>query len=201
MIVSIDDPTPTVLGILVLGSRTRDFLPGSYIQFLRIAGTNLGDPIVDEQAIDGVLHDVLRRIDEKLVAHNRARVDLTSGPVEQRGQPYPHPALQQLVRNAVLHRAYEATNAPVRIYWYDNRIEMTSPAGPFGIVSPENFGRPGVTDYRNPNLAEAMRVLGFVQHFGAGIPTARQTLAKNGNPPLEFDVQPAYLGVIVRAAP
>jgi hypothetical protein len=31
MIVSIDDPTPTVLGMLVLGSRTRDFLPGSYI--------------------------------------------------------------------------------------------------------------------------------------------------------------------------
>ena len=29
MIVSIDDPTPTVLGILVLGSSTRDFLPGA----------------------------------------------------------------------------------------------------------------------------------------------------------------------------
>ena len=71
-------------------------------------------------------------------------------------------------------------------------------AAAFGIVRPENFGQPGVTDYRNPDLAEAMRVLGFVQHFGAGIPTARQALAKNGNPPPEFDVQPAYLGVIVR---
>ena len=201
MIASIDDPTPTVLGILVLSFRARDFLPGAYVQFLRIAGTSLGDPIADEQSIDGVLHDVLRRIDEKLVAHNRTRVDLTSGPVEQRTQPYPMSALQQLVRNAVLHRTYEATNAPVRIYWYDDRIEITSPGGAFGIVRPENFGQPGVTDYRNPDLAEAMRVLGFVQHFGAGIPTARQALAKNGNPPPEFDVQPAYLGVIVRPAP
>jgi ATP-dependent DNA helicase RecG len=201
MIVSIDDPTPTVLGILVLSFRARDFLPGAYVQFLRIAGTGLGDPIADEQSIDGVVHDVLRRIDEKSVAHNRTRVDLTSGPVEQRTQPYPLSALQQLVRNAVLHRTYEATNAPVRIYWYDDRIEITSPGGPFGIVRPENFGQPGVTDYRNPDLAEAMRVLGFVQHFGAGIPTARQALAKNGNPPPEFDVQPAYLGVIVRPAP
>jgi len=41
-------------------------------------------------------------------------------------------------------------------------------------------------------------VLGFVQRFGAGIPTARRELAKNGNPPPEFDVQPNYLGVVVR---
>jgi len=198
MIASIDDPTPTVLGILVLGSRTRDFLPGAYLQFLRIAGTDLGDPIGDEQSIDGAVQDLLRRIDEKLLAHNQTSVDLTTAPVEHRTQTYPVPALQQLVRNAVLHRTYEATNAPVRVYWYDDRIEITSPGGPFGTVSAENFGWPGVTDYRNPNLAEALRVLGFVQRFGAGIPTARRELAKNGNPPPEFDVQPNYLGVVVR---
>ena len=201
MIVSIDDPTPTVLGYSGARLSRARFYSGRYLQFLRIAGTSLGDPIVDEQSIDGVLHDILRRIDEKLVAHNRTSVDLTSGAVEQRSQPYPLSALQQLVRNAVLHRTYEATNAPVRIYWYDDRIEITSPGGAFGIVSAENFGQAGVTDYRNPDLAEAMRVLGFVQHFGAGIPTARKALAKNGNPPPEFDVQPAYLGVIVRPAP
>jgi len=40
------------------------------------------------------------------------------------------------------------------------------------------------------NLAEALRVLGFVQRFGFGIPTARRELEKNGNPPLEFEVGP-----------
>lgn len=200
MIASAESPTPTVLGVLVLATRTRDFVPGAYIQFLRIAGTSLGDPIVDEQLIDGTVHDVLRRIDEKLVSHNRTAVDFTSATVEQRTQPYPLVALQQLVRNAVLHRTYEVTNAPVRIYWYDDRIEITNPGGAFGVVTPENFGEPGVTDYRNPNLAEALRVLGFVQHFGAGIPTARRALESNGNPPLEFDVQPTFVGVTVWAA-
>lgn len=198
MIVAVDEPKPTVLGTLVLSSRTRDFLPGAYIQFLRIAGTSLGDPIADEQAIDGTIYDVLRRIDEKLTAHTRTSVNLTSGPVEQRKPSYPLPALQQLVRNSVLHRTYEATNTPVRLSWYDDRIEISSPGGPFGTVTAENFGQAGVTDYRNPNLAEALRVLGFVQHFGAGIPTARRALAENGNPPPEFDVQPTYVGVIVR---
>ena len=91
--------------------------------------------------------------------------------------------MQQFVRNAVLHRTYEATNAPVRVYWYDDHIEIMSPSGPFGAVSAESFGAPGLTDYRNPNIAKALRVLGYVQHYGAGIPTAERELKRNGNPP------------------
>ena len=123
-----------------------------------------------------------------------------AGPVETRRQPYPPAALQQLVRNAVMHRTYEATNAPVRVTWFDDRIEIMNPGGPYGVVTVETFGRPGVADYRNPNLAEALRVLGFVQRFGVGIPTARRELAGNGNPAPEFKVEPNYIAVIVRTA-
>lgn len=201
MVSSADDPTPTVLGVLVLSSRTRDFLPGAYIQFLRIAGQELAAPIADEQLIDGTVSDVLRRIDEKLVAHNRTSVDIVSSDREQRTPIYPIPALQQIVRNAVMHRSYEATNAPVRVTWYDDRIEIQSPGGPYGAVTPENFGQPGVADYRNPSLAEALRVLGFVQRFGVGIATARRELLENGNPPPQFEVNPSHVGVILRPVP
>lgn len=200
MIVAADEPVPTVLGMLVLGTNTRDHLPGAYVQFLRLAGRELTDPVMDEQVVDGSVGEVLRRLDEKMVAHNRTAVDFTSGPMEVRQQPYPLRALEQLVRNAIMHRSYETTNAPVRVYWYDDRIEITNPGGPYGAVTPETFGEPGITDYRNPNLAEALRVLGFVQRFGVGIPTARHELERNGNPALEFQLQPSYVGVIVRAA-
>ncbi len=99
---------------------------------------------------------------------------------------YPLAALQQLGRNAIMHRAYEGTNAPVHVYWFDDRIGIRNPGGPYGVVTTETFGQPGVGDYRNPNLAEAMRVLGLVQRFGAAIPTVRRELAANGNPPVEF---------------
>ncbi len=201
MVYSADQPTPTVLGILVLSSRTRDFLPGAYIQFLRIAGTDLGDPVADEQRIDGPVSEMLRRIDEKLTSHNRTAVDLTSADTEQRKSLYPQPALQQIVRNAVLHRTYEGTHAPVRVTWFDDRIEIMSPGGPYGLVTVEDFGKPGLADYRNPNLAEALRVLGFVQRFGVGIATARKELAANGNPPLVFDVNASHVGVTLSPAP
>jgi ATP-dependent DNA helicase RecG len=201
MLSSADDPRPTVMGILVMGLRPRDFLPGAYIQFLRIAGREFGDPIADELVIDGPVSDVLRRIDEKMISHNRVAVDFTSGPTEIRTSSYPLAALQQIVRNAVMHRTYEATNAPIHVYWFDDRIEISSPGGPYGLVTAGTFGQPGVVDYRNPNLAEALRVLGFVQRFGLGISTAQRELAKNGNPPLAFEVGPTRVLCRIGARP
>jgi ATP-dependent DNA helicase RecG len=201
MIASVDDLTLTMMGVLVLGLSPRDLVPGAYIQFLRIAGAELTDPILDDDPIDGPLGQMLRQIDQKIDSHNRSEVDIKSADREVRSMPYPRVALQQLIRNAVLHRTYENTHAPVRVYWFDDRIEISNPGGPFGTVTRENFGRPGITDYRNPNLADAMRVMGFVQRFGIGIQTARAELKRNGNPELEFQVEPMTVLATVRRRP
>jgi len=188
MIVSVDDTTPTVLGLLALSRTPTRWLPGAYVQFLRVQGTAWSDPIVDEAVLDGPVSAMIRRLDDKMAAHNRVAVDFTSQEREVRRYLYPPVALQQLTRNAVMHRAYESTNAPVRAYWFDDRIEIINPGGPFGNVTPANFGQPGLADYRNPHLAEAMRVLNLVQRFAVGIATAQAALRENGNPPVSFQV-------------
>lgn len=192
---------PTNLSILVVGIDPRQYLSGAYIQFLRIDGLNLVDPIKDQKEIDGPIPDLLRTLDETLRVNISVASDLTAQPVELRHPDYPLVALQQLARNAVLHRTYEGTNAPVRITWFSDRIEIQSPGGPFGQVTRENFGKPGVTDYRNPHLAEAMKNLGYVQRFGVGIALASQELETNGNPPPEFVVEDTYVLVIIRRRP
>ena len=90
-----------------------------------------------------------------------------------------------------MHRAYDGTNAPIQVYWFDDRIEINSPGGPYGALTADNFGQPGVIDYRNPTLAEAMRVLGLVQRYGFGIPAARRELRANGQPDPAFRVDPS----------
>ncbi len=200
MTASVDDGRATILGLLVLGIHPRDFVPGAYVQFLRIAGNDLSDPIIDETEISGTVSEIVFRLELQLRAHNRHRVDLVSQEIEQRTELYPNAALQQLVRNAIMHRDYEATNAPVRVTWFNNRIEIQSPGWPFGSVTTENFGRHGLTDYRNPNLAESMKVLGYVQRFGVGIPTARRLLREAGHPEIEFTAEPTHLLATVRAA-
>jgi ATP-dependent DNA helicase RecG len=136
-------------------------------------------------------------LEEVLRAHIDTRVVIAGEPVERRQTNVPFEALQQIVRNAVIHRQYEATNAPVRVTWFDDRIEVQSPGGPFGAVDAANFGRPGVTDYRNPTLATTLAQMGIVQRFGVGIQVARSSMERNGNPPLRFQVEPTYVNAVL----
>jgi len=193
LIVAENDPVPTVLGLLVCGKSPSDWLGGAYTQFLRIAGTDLSDPVGDEEVIHATVADQIRRLEEKLETHNRRRVSFASLDRETVAEDYALDALRQLVRNAYMHRSYEATNAPVRVYWFDDRIEIHNPGGPFGSVTVENFGQPGITDYRNPNLAEALRALGYVQRFGAGIAIARKHFGAR----LSFQVQPGVVAAVI----
>ena len=199
MITTTDDPTVTVLGILTLGKTPQDFLPGAYVQFLRIDGNELTDDIIDSLTIRGAIPDQIRRLDDKLIAHNRIAVDITSGPLEKRTALYPMEAVQQLTRNAIMHRTYEGTHAPVRVYWFNDRIEIINPGGIFGSITSENFGEPGVTDYRNPNLAEAMRTFELVQRFGIGILIARRLLAEAGHPAPKFEIDSTYAQTTIYA--
>ena len=198
MIVSPDEPTPTILGLLALGKRPQDYLPGAYVQFLRINGTALEDPVADAETIGGPFVEMLRRTEEKLKAHLFTSVDVVSGPTHRMTSPYPLAAVQQVLYNAVLHRTYEIGNAPARCYWYDDRIEIISPGGPYGHVTTENFGAPGVTAYRNPNIADALKTFGYVQSFGRGLSIARSEMKRNGNPEPEFTCNQSIVACTLR---
>ncbi len=198
MIVSPSDPTPTILGLLALCKNLQDFLPGACIQFLRIDGTELADPVTDEEKIGGTIVDMLRRIEEKLSTHNRVAIDILSAPTDAKSMHYPPAAIQQIVYNAVLHRTYESTNAPVRVFWFNDRIEILSPGGPYGNVTEDNFGQPGITDYRNPNIADVLKTFGFIQAFGRGIATAQKAMEQNGNPRIEFEVTQSAVSCLLR---
>ena len=197
MIASLNDPTPTVVGLLTLGISPLDYIDNAWIQFLRIDGTELSDDVIDEEKIGGNLALVVRRVEEKMNAHIHTRVDLETSDTERRIPSYPMVALQQILRNAIMHRSYENTHAPIRVTWFNDRIEFQNPGGPFGNVTKRNFGKPGITDYRNPNLAEVMKVLGFVQRFGVGIALARKALADNENPEPEFQVEDNTILVVI----
>ena len=59
-----------------------------------------------------------------------------------------------------------------------------------GSIAVDDSGTVYVTDVSRRN----------VQKFGAGLEITRRTLERNGNPPPEFTVDAAYIGVVVRSA-
>ena len=189
------DGHPTALGMLTIGLDPGSHIPGAYLQFVRYQGTDLDAAIADEQELRQNLVGLTARLEPLLRSNLRTR--LVEDGFRETPQPdYPLEALREVCMNALMHRNYETSYAPTRIVWFDDRIEVTNPGGPFGQVREDNFDR--MTDYRNPSLAAAMKGLGYVNRFGRGVGRVQASLRRNGNPPAEFQVDDSSWAVTIR---
>nr|VFJ93417.1 MAG: ATP-dependent DNA helicase RecG [Candidatus Kentron sp. LFY] len=187
---------PNPAALLIFGMNPQSFFPGAIIEFVRYEGVGIESPIVSRKTISGTLTDQLdvvwtqlnANVVEKPMGDNGIRLEFRFD--------YPVEALEELARNMVQHRLFEGTNAPARIEWYEDRIEFRNPGGPFGHASEGEFGE--TSDYRNPVITGKLVEQGYVQRLGRGIRRVRKLLEKNGNPPLEVDID-GYTRVIVKA--
>lgn len=184
------DGHPTNAALLLLGKEPRQYLPGAYIQFLRLDGPELVDPILDQKELAGTVPDQVRQIEELMRLNLRTSVAI-GGVQRKEHSDYPATALEQLIRNALLHRTYDASTMPVKVYWYSDRIEIMNPGGLYGEVNPNTIWK-NVTAYRNPLLAEGLKSLGVVERFGFGLVQASRAIRDNGNPQLTTQFEPNY---------
>ncbi|WP_428262907.1 ATP-binding protein [Haliangium sp.] len=188
----------THAGLLLFGTNPRFWMPGAYVQFLRVAGTDLSDEVDEDKELGGDLLTVLRELDMLLDVHLRQRPVQDTTLRERTVADYPKVAVREFLLNAIMHRDYES-NAPVRFYWFTDRIEIQNPGGLYGVAA-HDF--PRQNDYRNPVVAEAMKALGYVNRYGRGVIPAQRALAEAGNPEAAFDFgSPAFTVVTVRRAP
>ena len=178
---------PTYAGILFFGKQVERFLPGAYIQYVRFGGKGRESEVKSEYKFAGNLCEVLFRLDTFVDTSiiNRRPVPV-SALREKTLMDYPHWATRELLMNAICHRTYES-NGPIQFYQYNDRIELMNPGGLYGKVNAQNF--PFVNDYRNPVIAEAMKVLGFVNRFSRGIIRVKEELKENGNGEPEFSLE------------
>jgi ATP-dependent DNA helicase RecG len=177
---------PTNAGILILGLNPEFYLPGAYLQYVKFSGEEMTSDVEFETKFSGPLIKELQLVDffikGNIVKERPVKKDSFQ---EQTLRNYPYWALRELVMNAIMHRSYES-NAPIYIYEFLNRIEIINPGGLFGEVTPQNF--PNASDYRNVVVAEAMKVLGYVNRFNYGVKRAKDELVRNGNGEPIFDL-------------
>lgn len=180
---------PTNAGILLFGKNPRFNLPGAYIQYVKFAGEDMLSNVEFEKEFSEALITGLNTIDA-FIKNNIIKVR----PVRQNSfqekiiYNYSYWAVRELILNAIMHRSYES-NAPIYTYEFSNKIEIVNPGGLYGDVNKDNF--PNRSDYRNIAIAEAMKVLGYVNRFNYGIKRAKEELIKNGNGEPEFDLSSA----------
>ncbi|WP_026904674.1 Fic family protein [Pedobacter glucosidilyticus] len=176
---------PTHAGVILFGKSPEFFLFGAYVQYVSFKGLTLGSEINNELKFSGDLFSILLKLDTfietSLIKRHPVPVTVLR---EEIVKNYSFWAIRELMMNAIMHRDYES-NTPIRFYEYSNRIELMNPGNLYGNARPENF--PNVNDYRNPVIAEALKILGYVNRFSRGVARVKEELLENGNGVAEFD--------------
>ena len=176
---------PTNAGMLFFAKNLRRFIPGAYIQYVRFAGKDRAGDIMTEHEFKDNLCTILPELDTfiKTTIANRRPIPV-SALREEQVVDYPDWATRELLMNAICHRDY-STNGPIQFYQYDDRIEIMNHGGLYGRANEQNF--PNVNDYRNIVVAEAMKVLGFVNRHSRGVLRVQKDLKANENGEAIYD--------------
>jgi len=188
---------PTVAGVLAFGKDVRYFFPVAYVQFVKFEGKEIYSNVIADMQFHGNLITLADELDRFIKLNIiKKRPIPVSTLFEDYVFNYSDWAIREFLMNTLIHRSYEI-NSPVRFYQYSDRIEIINPGGLYGNARPENF--PNVNDYRNPTLAEVLRVMKVVNRFARGVTTAQQKLIANGNGQAKFDFDTlGVFGVTIR---
>lgn len=177
---------PTMAAVVLFGRQPKYFLPGCYIQYVRFEGLTKAGKIINEKEFKGGLATLLPRLDtfleDAIVMKRPEEVSILR---EKTITNYPREALRELLMNACMHRDYQS-NTPIRLYQFDDRIEIMNAGGLYGEARPENF--PNVNAYRNPIIAEAMKIMKYVNMFNRDVSRVQEYLAENGSQPAVFNI-------------
>ena len=158
---------PTVACLLVFGREVQRFLPAAYTTAARIPGIDLAQPPWDIVQLYGTLQDQLEDAARFLRVHLREEHRIEG--FEPEAYPeIPESALREVVVNALVHRDYTIA-APVRIFVFDNRVDVRTPGKLPNTVTVESMKLGASHVLRNPTIYTLFTRLGLVTGAGSGV--------------------------------
>ncbi len=158
---------PTVACLLFFGRDPQRFLPLAHLVAGRIPGVSLANPPEDNKQIYGripsQLEDAMRFLTIYLKAPHRIE-----GLKPERYPELPESALREFLVNAFAHRDY-TVNAPIRLFVFDDRVEIRTPGGLPNTVTIESIRLGGAHVLRNPIIYTLLGRLGLITGVGTGV--------------------------------
>ena len=200
----------TVGGVLLAAVDPREWLPNAFIQAVCYDGTRQdGNRQLDALDIGGPLDRQIREA-MQFVVRNR-RVAAQKRPARSDVPQYHERAVFEAVVNAVVHRDYAVSGSKIRLFLFDDRLELYSPGGLCNSMTTEDLRTSQFT--RNELLASRLGqcpvgdVPGsggreyFIERRGEGIGVIEdETFALAGRKPLFELIGERELKLVLPAA-
>ena len=183
-------------GVLVFGKDPQKIMPQSRISAVSFKGNSEDADIIDRKEISGRIPVMIneaktffkRNIRNPAIEHGFYREDILL---------YDHKALGEAVINALVHRDYSLSGSQIRLFIFDDRIEIRSPGKLPNSVALENI-KLGVHAERNRTIVRLLTQLGYMSAIGTGIPRLIIRLSRDlsGREP-EFKIIGEELRIII----
>lgn len=187
-----DTDHPTLGGLLCFGKEPQRLRSYARITAIRQRGTDVTEDFIDRREIGGHLERQLRDAEDFVRRH-------LPGPAAGSARPiYPPPveAVDEALVNAAAHRDYLAA-AQIRLFIFDDRVEVISPGRLLNDVSPELM-RHGCHVVRNPVVFSHLARLRLATDAGRGVPTMFTVMRARGLPEPEIVPAGAELRVVLK---
>lgn len=192
----LEQPLPTVAGILLFGRNPQRFLRSAEIICVRYAGKSMGDEFV-RQDIGGVLAEQARQAEAFVIANMRRGMRIR-GMAREEITEYPLPVVREAIVNAIAHRDYSIRGEGIRLLMFSDRLEVYSPGRLPGHVTVENIKDERYS--RNAAIVAVLTDLGYIERLGYGIDRMIAAMEEAGLPPPEFEETAAGFRVTLRSA-
>ena len=181
-----DQIVPTNAGILAACPDPTRFHPSAWVQCGRLRGPH-GTDIFDQTEIHGPMPLAVDRAVEFLLKH--AYKTAVFGQVRRRDiYSIPIEPIREVIVNALVHASYAERSTPIRIGFYDDRIQVDSPGLLLPGMTIDTMRR--VSRLRNPALARIFREAGIMEQWGTGVQRVFEQVAEAGLPdPIIEEIQ------------
>ena len=182
LLINTDLMTPegeaTIAGLLVFGINPQKYLYNASISFAHFDGNSLDDDLLDKRVIEGTLD---YQIDTCLASIKNNIKDpsvIQGGKTVSTNFLYPDKVFREIIVNACIHRNYAISGSRIRIFLFNDRLEIRSPGRLPNTVTIEKM-KSGVSYASNPVLLKFMENLRYIDKLGRGIPMVYQTAVRN----------------------
>ena len=182
LLINTDLMTPegevTIAGLLVFGINPQKYLYNASISFAHFDGNSLEDDLLDKRVIEGTLD---YQIDTCLASIKNNIKDpsvIEGGKTVSTTFLYPDKVFREIIVNACLHRNYAISGSRIRVFLFNDRLEIRSPGRLPNTVTIEKM-KSGVSYALNPVLLKFMENLRYIDKLGRGIPMVYQTALRN----------------------
>lgn len=185
--------------ILLFGNEPQKFFPRARVRFIRYEGMeekfgiemNVIKDVIFKGTVLRIIKDAIAYLDTQI----KEKTYLGSEGIFVTEEEYPKFVRQEIIVNAVTHRAYSITGTDIQIKMFDDRIVVESPGKLPGMVRADNIRFTHFS--RNPKIAEFLKAYDFVKEYGEGVDRMCQELEAAGQKYPEYHTNAFMLQTIV----